>query len=230
MSRNSSSHRGAPLPSKQNGKRRARRIPRPIASPVPESMTVSLLFNKSNNLGNSGNANALWSMLVTDPVFIDKPQTNTNQNLPFYDMFATGYRKFRVESAHVKAEFANLELFPVTVMISAVNQAVSQNDSRFDTFYDQKWTLRKLIGPLTGNGITTLSRSWQTSTFGGAPERNALDFYVGDTDPASTVRPTNNWYIVAGARSNQTLTSASVDLTISVTMKIRFFELDTPDT
>jgi len=206
------------------GRRRKTAVTRSPGIPFRTEEWISLKWNKRNNITNIGNNNANYSLLVTQPLNVDVPQTASSSQIPFWDSSAARYRQYRVSGASVYCTFANREAFPVTLVLTAVNKAVAQNDTSFDEYFDQPNTKRKFIGPLTGNGIGKMRGSWSTGSFAGAPNTRALDFYVGNTDPSGP-QPTNNWYILVGVTANSPLTAAGCDVDILVRFKIRFFEV-----
>jgi len=187
---------------------------------------MTFTWTSRRNITQVGSNNACHAFRVSDPQFVDFPQSSTSTNLPFHDSLKNRYRQQRLESADILVSFSNSEIFPICCVISASNFAVSQNDATFDTvILDQPVSQRKFIGPLTGNGITSMKKRLSTAFYAGAPVQNVPDTYTGSTD-STLVRPTNFWYFVVGITSNGTLTSVGVNVDIRIRMRVRGFEVN----
>jgi len=218
---------------KKKNKKRQQPLPRvnralalPGASVRGETI-ADIVFTRRDIINNIGSANANEVFLVTDPSNIDIADKGTSQSLPFWNSYQQQYRQARVMSAHIEVDFSNHEPGPAAVTITPVNKAYSKNDAAYDIILDQPMTKRRMLGPLTGNGITRIVDLQYTSSLGGAPDIRALDFYVGNTDVAGA-RTTNNWYFVVGASLSGAVFSVGVEFILKIIMRVRFFEIGTP--
>jgi len=207
---------------------------RPVMSVrgFPTAMTVDLVFHKRNRLNNVGNNNACFGFQVTDVLNVDSSQIGTTTNVPGFISYANLYRQMRTVSAQIVVDFMNREAFQETVSLTPVNKVVATNDPAFDVYYDQPNTIHASTGTITGNSTRRLRGMWSTAVFGGAPETDVPDTYTGNTDyGAGTHRPDNNWYILVGASADDPMTAlGGVTVDITITMKVRFFEMNSPTT
>jgi len=196
----------------------------------PTEMFADLVFHKRDRLDNPGGANANFSFQVTDVLNVDFAQAGSTTNVAGFISYANLYRQMRTESAQIVVDFGNLEDFPIAINIVPVNKAVSKNDAGYDVFFDQPSCIHQICGALTGDGTRRLRGLWSTKVFAGAADRKDPDTYTGNTDyGAGTHRPLNNWYIVVGASTNSNFSAnkcCMVDITI--TMRVRFFEMNDP--
>jgi len=195
---------------------------------VPSERYATLVWNRRGTINNIGSANANETFLISDPLNVDFAHIGTSTNISFWNSYQQQYRQFRVLGATIRAECSNVEPGNALVTLTPVNQAVSQNSAAYDVILDQPQTLKRYPGPLTGNNQSRLQGTYTTAAFGGAPEDKAVDFYVGNTDVSSPVRPTNNWYIVLGASINNATLTVGVDFDITIWFRIRFFEVGLP--
>jgi len=194
---------------------------------IPPALITNLTWNTRTNIQNAGSPNANLAYLITDPRNVDVPNGGTAINIPGYTAMQVLYRQMRVIKATIRLLCANREAFPVLANLTPVNEAVTINDPAFDVYLDQPRVQKRYLGPLTGNGTGSIYQTNKTSTFAGAPEVDAVDFYVGQTDLTGP-RPTNNWYYCVGVSNNGTNLSSGVDVDVNITWTIRFFEKNTP--
>jgi len=196
---------------------------------MPSEVYTTVQWSKSNVITNNGNNNASEIYLATNPQLVDSAQNGTSTAfvVPGFPTWATAYRQYRVEAATMVVTAANNENFSVTICASASNQALSTDTGSFDLYYNQPWA-KKLVMQRVPNGQTPADRPLRlhrtTAAFGGAPQRDAVDFYAGNTDFGAS-SPTNNWFFFLGIRANNNLTTAGVDYTVRIWFNIRFFEL-----
>jgi len=200
-----------------------------VGKEMPQDTIATVEWSKSNVLTNNGNSNASEIYLATNPQLVDSAQngTSTAFTVPYFPTWATVYRQYRVESATMVVSVVNNENFGVTVVASASNQALSTDTGSFDQYFNQPWAKKTEIqrvpnGQITMSSPLRLHRT--TADFGGAPLKDSVDFYAGNTDFAGSP-PTNNWFFMLGIRANNNFTTAGVDFTVRIWFKVRFFEL-----
>jgi len=98
----------------------------------------------------------------------------------------------------------------------------------FDRCLDQPNNQEAVVGPSTGMGNARVAASASTAGVAGAPDINAVDFYSASTDVTGS-RTTNNWnWFVGVSCQGDNFTAAGVFMEIKISMRLRFYELQTP--
>jgi hypothetical protein len=106
-----------------------------------------------------------------------------------------------------------------------VNFDPTANANPNQAYYSSLLSKKTVLGPLTGNGITTIKSEFSTEEISGQKWLAVADNYSAPTSGASA--PANNWYWFIGSNSfnnNVSGVGVSVDLDIVV----EFYEIATP--
>lgn len=197
-------------------------IVKPSWGIAPPRTQVTLRYWNNVSLVNVGVNSANKRFNVTNAYDIDPTIGSTS--LGGFVAYATLYRFYRVIAYKAKARCSNLETFPVTVFLTPFNVDPGANANNQLACLTNPRTSSATLGPLTGNGIATISQSETVWKYGGSMNPMLADVYSGSTTGSS---PTNNMYVELGSYGTANGVSGVLcELTIDITLQ--FFELQDP--
>lgn len=195
-------------------------IPKSLGFTSPRLRT-NLRFSKDVTVSNVG---AFSANLYFTPTFAyDVDPLIGSTAMPGFNEWTTLYTRYVVLSSHIKVDFMNNEAFPAMVFITPTNLVVAANTTLANVrqLMAQPVSRQSKVGPLTGNGITTIQHSFTTDMFGGTPDVR-LDEQYGGTGTAS---PVNNWNWNIGIVSGLAGTVAGQLIHVIMDICIEFYEI-----
>jgi len=146
--------------------------------------------------------------------------------MPGFSELGGIYRRYRVVSFRYRVAYANQEAFPITVWCCVVNNDPGSNSSFYQAYLSSRESRRKVLGPLTGNGIGTLVGQCSVSSFSGIANVGVDD---NTTASVAGVAPTNNiWLAIGAVCATAFVSGIYIDLQLEVTLD--FYELQSPST
>jgi len=190
---------------------------------MPARMETRLTYQKTVAVANAGFTYANVRFTPTSAYDVDPTLGSTA--MPGFSELSGIYRFYRVRSFVCRARFSNLDSATTgTVYICPTNIDPGANASPNQPYISNRRARTDIIGPLNGNGVSkALVVKAGPDTYGGVVWTGQLDSYCAGV--AST--PTNNIYVAAGFQANTAMTSG-VNLDISITIRLEFFELSSP--
>lgn len=200
-------------------------IPRSLGW-APRRVRCSLRYALT---GICNNAGAVFSSRRYIPTYVyDVDPSLGNTAVPGLAEWGGIYRLYRVRGSQIKVTYSNKEVFPVTCYLCPVNTDPGLNTANYAYYLSSRLSKQRVVGPLTGNGVCSLTSAHTTGDFAGVPDTQQLDTYCGSTNGGTA--PTNNWYWQVGLVTDGTVHSAGVNINVSIDMDVEFFELLTPAT
>ncbi len=171
------------------------------------------------------NAAAQYSNIRFEPTYAyDIDPVLGSTAMPGFAEMMTLYGRYRVKAVTAHLSFANKELFPSVIWMTAVNSDPGVDTANYQNYLSNRETRKKYVGNSTGMNQGSLRRRWTTDSFAGSSTRLRIqDDYTG----GGTTAPVNNWWIAIGAYGDAIQVSGfsySIDLDIT----IEFFELQSP--
>jgi len=191
---------------------------------MPDRLRTVLSFNGNGNLNNGGFTYANSRLIPTYAYDVDPVLASTS--LPGFAEMQTIYRSYRVNWFRQVCAFSNEEAFPILVYMCPLNVDPGADTTLFQQLLSNKRCVKTLLGPLTGNGISTLDTGRVgVDEFGGT----AMTLADDKTAAQTTSAPQNNLYIATGVITNGVNTLANgCFVTTDLYIEIDFFELLTP--
>jgi hypothetical protein len=185
-------------------------------------MRVSLRYNTFVTLNNVGVTHGNVRYIPTYCYDIDPTLGNTA--MPGFGEWTSIYRFYRLRSSTIRCTFSNAEAFPMNYCVCPVNVDPGANTANWLNYFSSRLATTGATGPLTGNGVVTLSNHRTTEEMGGVASLMVLDGYCG----ASTTAPVNNWYWFVGFYNPATVASAGSLVNVEIDEEIEFFEVASP--
>jgi len=200
------------------------RIPRSLGW-AAERYRCNLRFHAYSTLLHAGGF-AFTNVRFTPTFAYDVDPTVGSTAMPGFTELSAMYRYYRVNAAKIKAKFSNLEAFPVEVYLCPVNVDPTANYTlaQAQVYLSQRLSKSTVLGPLTGNGIGTLTDSQTTAAFGGASNLEVTDNYSALT---SGVSPLNNWFWTVGLVGHANAVSGC-DFRVEIDIDLEFYEVTSP--
>lgn len=191
---------------------------------APRRLRCSLRYSLT---GITNNVGLVYTNRRYIPTYVYDVDPNLgNTAVPGLAEYGAIYRLYRVRGSQVTVTFSNKEVFPITCYVCPVNTDPGQNTANFAQYMSNRLSVQGVVGPLTGQGVRSLSCSQSTGDFAGVPDTQQLDTYCGSTNGGTA--PTNNWYWLVGAITDGTVLSAGVVINVMINMDVEFFELLSP--
>jgi len=192
---------------------------------MPARYRTTLSFQVDSIIVNVGNTAANKRYRPTYAYDIDFAGASTAA--PGFTELGVLYRVYRVNAFSYKASFSNLEAFPGTVYVCPTNVDLGANASLFQDMLSNRRSRLSAVGPLTGNGIKTISGRVTQADFAGLPISYSEDTTTGTT--AGTI-PANNIFLSLGFVSSGAVQVSGCFYSLKITFEIDFFELANPTT
>jgi hypothetical protein len=191
---------------------------------MPDRFRTVLRFQKTGLIQNVGNTSGNVRFTPTFAYDVDPVIGSTA--MPGFTELAGIYRQYRVDGFRYKVSFSNNEAFAMTALTCPVNFDPGANTANFQNYLSNRRSKSKILGPLTGNGVTTMSGRVTVAEFAGLPDIRADDNTVGAVTGGS---PNNNiWFYVGAYSPTNQVNGVSYDFVIDIDLE--FFELATPAT
>jgi len=196
-------------------------IPRELGW-APSRLRATLRFNTFTVVNN---ATHQWANVRYNPAFAyDVDPLIGSTAAPGFTEWAAIYRFYRVIGSKINVAFSNLETFPVEAIICPLNYDPTANVSPGVFIYASLLSKKTALGPLTGNGVATLTHSMTTEHIGGTKWLGVNDDYCAPTTGGA---PNKSWFWFVGTFGTSNGVNG-VACSIDVDMTIEFFEVTSP--
>jgi hypothetical protein len=156
----------------------------------------------------------------------DVDPTLGSTSVPYFNELAGIYRFYRLVRSNIKVSYSNNEAFGVNVYVLPMNFDPTANSTNYEEFVSNPLCKQRMIGPLTGNGVTLLTHNATTAQFAGSMNPHVADYYSGPTSGASA--PVNSWYWTYGFTTGGSVIVNGITTNVQVFMDAEFYELGTP--
>jgi len=190
---------------------------------APDKMRVTLKY--TDNYLFSGTPNPAAQVWRLNSLF-DPDLTGTGHQPTYYDQWSSLYNQYIVTGCRVHLDVASDSSIPVMLTLAA-NDANSSAQGT-DANSEMKFSVRKFIGPLTGDGVKSLDLKVSIPAAAG----ENLSQYMGDpsnysgtgTNPADVVF---GWFKCASFDSS---TNLSISVLATLYFECEFRSLTAPGT
>jgi len=190
---------------------------------MPPRFRTMMHYQTSARINQVGfiNANVRYQ-----PTNLNNIDFSGSTNVPYFTGLAAAYRNYRVNRFRTKISCSNAEAFSVQFYTCPDNVDPGVNTANFQTFLSNREANRRFLGPLTGNGITTMSLPFASvgAFAGSALHTRIVDQYTG----AVTGGPTNNIFLIVGVKSGSAVLANGVDMELDLDLEVDFSELQNP--
>jgi len=174
-----------------------------------------LPYQSISNVGNS-----LASIRLTSNAY-DVDSALGSTSMAGFTEYAAIYSRFRTLAMSYTFSFANQETFPVSVFSGFMTTSLSSGSVGANYCENPYMHALRVIGPLTGNGITTQKGSVDIPRLFGASGALEDDLYTGSTT-SSTLSSTGTAHLYAATACNVG-TASGVICQGEVTLFIQFY-------
>jgi len=148
--------------------------------------------------------------------------------VPFFMMYAAGYRKFRVNSYRVRCRYGNAENFFINAFVCPFNYLPPNTVASNTAAYENPRTKKALISPKGGMDKGVVQTGSTVQGMGGFSNRLTEDNFVGNVDGSSP--PTDNVYMLISMSTNGAISVSGVFVSVEIDFSVDFFECQTPAT
>jgi hypothetical protein len=191
---------------------------------APVSVRVTLRFTQLINFNNAG---LIYTNVRYNPCYVyDMDPTIGGTATPGFQEWGGLYRFARLKQSKINVTFCNKEAFPVTCVVCPNNFDPGANSSAYANYSSSRFASVSALGPLTGQGIASLTNLQTTEGFGGSRgELIRLDSYSFPT--AGGTAPANSWFWYVGCQGASVFVNG-VYAQVSIDVEVDFFELTSP--
>jgi len=211
----------------KNGRKTKRSppLPRNMISVAPRVNSVKLKYTILTNLVNATIPNPFSYLYlnVTNPMISFGGSATA---VPYFTMWATGYRKFRVRAFSVRVMFANAETTIVVPFVCPFNYLPPNTAASNSAALNNILHRHKILSAKGGMDRGTVSVRGNVRTMAGFASTDVEDAYVGLTDGTSP--PSDNIYCLVAVQTNGIASVLGVLAEVSVQFTIDFIERQTP--
>jgi len=196
-------------------------IPRALGW-APSRLRATLRFNSFTVIKNVG---FQYSNIRYTPTFAyDVDPLIGSTAMPGFTEWSAIYRQYRTISSKIDVHFSSLETFPTEAIVCPLNYDPTANVNPGVFIYANLLSRKKSLGPLTGNGVGTISHEMTTEHIGGTKWLGVADDYSAATSGGS---PTNNWFWFIGTFGTSNGVSG-VAASVDVDITLEFYEVTSP--
>jgi len=194
---------------------------------MPDRYRTTLRYEEAGNLTNVGFINANIRFQISYLSHLGSGGGVTA--VPGFSELAGLYRFYRVNGFRAKCLMSNQETFAVQTYICPTNADPGINTASFTAYLSSRDSVRDIVGPLTGMGVSrhTLPMTTVASFGGSATYTDMADFYSGQTGAATA--PANSMWFMLGALGSAVYVNG-IYYSVSFDLDVDFFELGSPAT
>jgi len=197
-------------------------IPRSLGW-APRRVLVTLRYSVFLVINHAG---FQYANLRFNPTYAyDVDPTLGSTAMPGFTEWGSIYRYYRCRSSTCHVTFANAETFNMLTYVCPVNYDPTANVTPIVFLTSSLLCKKKTIGPLTGNGICTLTKSYSTAAFAGVQDHQVLDGYCAPF--SGSAPPSNSWFWAVGIFGTANLVNG-VAADIDIISEYECFELASP--
>jgi len=146
--------------------------------------------------------------------------------VPYFTMWATGYRKFRVRSFSVRVLFASAETTITVPFLCPFNYLPPNTAASNSAALNNILHRHKILSAKGGMDRASVMVRGNVRSMAGFANTNVEDAYVGLTDGTSP--PTDNIYCLVSVQTNGIASIVGVLAEVTVQFSIDFIERQTP--
>ncbi len=189
---------------------------------LPSRLRTTLRFNAHLTLNNAAQ---VYANIRYEPTYAyDIDPTLGSTAMPGFSELASLYRQYRVNSIKWKSSFSNLETFPLICYVCPLNGDPAANASNYQNLLSNRESRKRTAGPLTGNGVVTLTGETNVASFAGMANVLVDDATAANT--SGTAPAQNIWLAVGIVGSSALVNGCFVETDLDI--ELDFFELSTP--